>query len=34
MMADKESYLLIIDVDPFEPTGDALNENKIAREED
>ena len=29
MMADRESYMLIIDVDPCEPTGDALNENKI-----
>ncbi len=29
MMADKDSYLLVVEVDPFEPTGDALNENKM-----
>lgn len=29
MLADKESYLLVVDVSPFEPTGDALNENEI-----
>lgn len=35
MMSDKESYLLVVEVDPFEPTGDALNENKMtAQEED
>lgn len=29
MMAGRESYLLVVDVDPFEPTGDALNESKM-----
>lgn len=33
MLKDKESYLLIVDVDPFEPTGNALNESKIGSEE-
>lgn len=35
LFADKESYLLVVDVDPYEPTGDSLNENKMSsREED
>lgn len=29
MMADKESYLLIVDVSPYEPTGNALNESRM-----
>ena len=29
MLADKESYMLIVNVSPFEPTGDALNEDKM-----
>ena len=29
MMAAEGSYLLITEVDPFEPTGDALNEAKM-----
>ncbi len=29
MLADKESYLLIVDVSPYEPTGDALNESRM-----
>lgn len=29
MFADRESYLLIVDVSPFEPTGDALNESRM-----
>lgn len=31
MLADKESYLLVVEVDPCEPTGDAYNENKITK---
>ena len=35
MLADRESYLLVVEVDPYEPTGDSLNENKMTfREED
>lgn len=33
MLADKESYLLIVEVSPFEPTGDALNEDKMTKKE-
>lgn len=33
MLKDKESYLLIVDVDPYEPTGHALNESKIGSKE-
>lgn len=29
MMSDKESYLLVVSVDPFEPTGDSLNEDTL-----
>lgn len=29
MMADGESYLLIVDVSPYEPTGNALNESRM-----
>lgn len=32
MLADKESYLLIVDVSPFEPTGDAFNEKRMDKE--
>lgn len=31
MMADKESYLLVVSVDPFEPTGDSLNEDALPK---
>lgn len=33
MMADKESYLLVVSVDPFEPTGDSLNEDALPKKE-
>lgn len=33
MLADKESYMLIVNVSPFEPTGDALNEDRMKKEE-
>ncbi len=29
MLEDNESYLLVVDVNPFEPTGDAYNENML-----
>lgn len=29
MLADKESYMLIVDVSPYEPTGEALNEDRM-----
>ena len=29
MMSDKESYLLVVSVDPFEPTGDSRNEDTL-----
>ena len=32
MLADKESYLLIVDVSPFEPTGESLNEKNMKKE--
>ena len=31
MLEDKESYLLVVDVNPYEPTGNALNEDKLAK---
>ena len=34
MMSDKESYLLVVSVDPFEPTGDSLNEDTLPGKED
>ena len=34
MMADDKSYLLIVNVSPFEPTGDALNEATLPKKED
>ncbi len=34
MMADDKSYLLIVKVSPFEPTGDALNEASLPKKED
>ena len=34
MMSDRESYLLVISVDPFEPTGDSLNEDTLPGKED
>ena len=34
MMADDRSYLLVVSVDPFEPTGDALNEKYLPKKED
>jgi acetolactate synthase-1/2/3 large subunit len=30
MLADKDSYLLVVEVSPYEPTGDALNEIKMS----
>ncbi len=33
MLRDNESYLLIVDVSPFEPTGDAFNESRIDKKE-
>lgn len=33
MMKDKESYLLVVEVSPFEPTGDALNDKELPRKE-
>ena len=33
MLADNKSYLLIVNVSPFEPTGNALNENRINKGE-
>lgn len=33
MMADKDSYLLVVSVSPFEPTGNALNENTMTKKE-
>lgn len=34
MMAHDGSYLLIVNVNPFEPTGDALNEATLPKKED
>ena len=34
MMASGDSYLLIVEVSPFEPTGDALNEATLPKKED
>ena len=34
MMANNGSYLLIVEVSPFEPTGDALNEATLPKKED
>ena len=31
MFEDKESYLLVVDVNPYEPTGNALNEDKLLK---
>lgn len=31
MFEDKESYLLVVDVNPYEPTGNALNEDRLAK---
>lgn len=33
MLADKESYLLVVSVSPYEPTGNALNENIMTKKE-
>ncbi len=33
MLADKDSYLLVVSVSPFEPTGNALNENTMTKKE-
>lgn len=33
MLDGDESYMLIVDVDPYEPTGNALNENKMTKKE-
>lgn len=29
MLADKESYLLVVNVSPYEPTGDSLNDRRL-----
>ncbi len=34
MLADDKSYLLVVEVNPFEPTGDVLNEAPLPRKED
>ncbi len=34
MMEDKGSYLLVVEVDPYETTGDSLNEKPMTRKED
>lgn len=34
MMKDDKSYLLVVSVNPFEPTGDSLNENVLPKKED
>lgn len=34
MLSDDKSYLLIVNVSPFEPTGDALNEATLPKKED
>lgn len=34
MLASDGSYLLVVDVSPFEPTGDALNEATLPKKED
>ena len=33
MLADKESYLLVVDVSPYEPTGDSLNDRRLTERE-
>lgn len=33
MLKDKESYMLVVNVSPFEPTGDAYNENYLNKKE-
>lgn len=33
MLKDKESYLLVVDVNPYEPTGDAYNEDALDKRE-
>ncbi len=33
MMSSKGSYLLVVSVSPYEPTGDALNENLLPKKE-
>ncbi len=32
MMADSQSYLLVVSIDPYEPTGDSLNDKKLPKE--
>ena len=34
MMKDNESYLLVLEVDPYETTGDSLNEKPMTVKED
>ncbi len=34
MMKDKESYLLVVEVSPFEPTGDSLNDKVLPEKGD
>ena len=33
LMSAEGSYLLVVNVNPFEPTGDALNENRLPKKE-
>lgn len=34
MMKDDKSYLLVVEVSPFEPTGDSLNDKELPKKED
>ena len=34
LMSAEGSYLLVVNVNPFEPTGDALNENRLPKKDD
>ena len=34
MMKDKDSYLLVVEVSPFEPTGDSLNDKTLPEKGD
>ncbi|MBR0470301.1 MAG: hypothetical protein IJJ55_03680 [Clostridia bacterium] len=33
LLADDKSYLLVVNVNPFEPTGDVLNEAELPKKE-
>ena len=32
LFADKNSFMLVVEVDPFEPTGGALNAHRMPKE--